>query len=172
MLKEEDSCYSNQFSTCTDLALSSLIFSGFISSGWEAAHQVQAVLGSGGVCEEALGGPHSSAGPCLLTSPAGGCPAWRLALLSFCERATQATEEQAVCFPFLPPACGRSLLLSYPRADMPLVRRFTCTFFTVSQSHWDRFQPASGKRNWIQFCGFVCWLVFFAIACFCNSSRG
>lgn len=49
MLKVENSCYSNQFSTCTELARSSLlIFSGFISSGRVAAPQVRAVLGSAG----------------------------------------------------------------------------------------------------------------------------
>lgn len=76
MLKEENSCYSNQFSTCTESALSSLlIFSGFISSGQEAARQVRAVLSSAGwrSAWKALGGPHPSGGPCLLPSPAGGC---------------------------------------------------------------------------------------------------
>lgn len=80
MLKEENSCYSNQFSTCTELALSSLlIFSGFISSGREAARQVRAVLSSAGwrnvwKALEGAGGPHPSGGCCLLTLPAEECP--------------------------------------------------------------------------------------------------
>lgn len=80
MLKEENSCYSNQFSTCTELALSSLlIFSGFISSGREAARQVRAVLSSAGwrnvwKALEETGGPHPSGGCCLLTLPAEECP--------------------------------------------------------------------------------------------------
>lgn len=69
MLKEENSCYSNQLSTCTESAPSSLlIFSGFISSGRETACRLRAVLGSAGwrVAWKAPGGPHPSGGPCLL----------------------------------------------------------------------------------------------------------
>ena len=151
MFKEENSCYSNQFSTCTELALSFLlIFSGFISSRREAARQVKAALGSAGqrsACK-ALGGvlTHQVVLACSLhlleDVLCKGCHR--------CHFVTEPLKPQRNRL-FASPSCP--WLAAEPYCY--LAREQTCHWSVGSlahplQPHWDRFQPASGKRNWIQ----------------------